>query len=102
MHSYVYPSFLINIFLSTGILFAVVIVKLLWTRDITRPMRKLTWNLSVDDLSDKFKKWKFIVIGTLAGIANIVLSVSGAKLSGVLQLILLQGLYSHVSMLNLF
>lgn len=32
-----------------------------------------------------------MVIGTLAGLASFILSVSGAKLNGILQLILLQG-----------
>jgi hypothetical protein len=43
-----------------------------------------------DVLSDKFKKWKFIVMGTLAGLANFLLSESGARVPGILQLIILQ------------
>lgn len=70
-------------------MFIAVLVKLLWTNDITRPMRKHSFAF-VLTTPDKFKKWKFFVMGTLSGLGNLLLSVSGSKLDGMLQLLLMQ------------
>jgi hypothetical protein len=61
--------------------FVVILVKLLFTDDITSKMLN-------------FPKWKFAIMGILDGLSLLVLFTSGNFIQGILQTLLIQGTFS--------
>lgn len=92
MVNYLFPLLVITIIFSVAINFFVVLVKLLFTSDITPAMRTYQeMQTQNPQISDQFPKWKFFVMGSLDGLSLLFLLVGGAYVSGIKQLILLQG-----------
>lgn len=90
MVNYLFPLLIFTITCSVAINFFVVLIKLLFTSDITPAMRMCAWTNFWP--TDSFPKWKFFVMGSLDGLSLLFLLVGGAYVSGIKQLILLQGI----------